>query len=307
MTRSRSAKALVTFWGTRGSVPTPGSTTEKYGGNTACVSVEYGGTEIILDAGTGIRALGISIMDRAQQRVQTKKTKKQTLHLLLSHTHWDHIQGLPFFDPAYTEGTKLIIYGSPKKGRFLDSILAGQMDVNYFPVDMNALSADITIKEIASDTVSKIGRVDVSNQEQIRHPGGSLRYRLKCGTKTIVYATDVELNTFMGTNPKTKQNRTLAKQYREFIRDADLLIADGQYTEQEYDKRKGLKWGHTSIPLLIKTAYEEGVKQLAVFHHDPQNSDSVLDSLWARYAPEYNIREPAMNIFWAREGMTLAI
>ena len=307
MTQKKSSKTLVSFWGTRGSVPTPGGTTEKYGGNTACVSVEYGATEIILDAGTGIRALGISIMNRNQERTKTNKPKKRTLHLLLSHTHWDHIQGLPFFEPAYAEGTKLIIYGSPKKGRFLDSILAGQMDVNYFPVDMNALSADITIKEIPSDTVLKVGRVEVSNQEQIRHPGGSLRYRLKCGKKTIVYATDVELDTFLGTKPKTQQNRNLAKQYREFIRNADLLIADGQYTAQEYAKRKGLKWGHTSIPLLVKTAYEEGVKQLAVFHHDPQNSDSALDTLWAKYAPEYNAREPAMNIFWAREGMTLAI
>ena len=307
MTKHSSSNPLVTFWGTRGSVPTPGSTTEKYGGNTPCVSVQYGNTEIILDAGTGIRSLGIALMARKKQGGESRYTpRSNTLHLLLSHTHWDHIQGLPFFEPAYAEGTRLSIYGSPRKGRFLESILEGQMDVNYFPVDMNAFSAEITINEISADKV-KIGNVQVTNEEQIRHPGGSLRYCLECGRKRIVYATDVELDTIFDNKSRTKQNRTLAKKYRDFITDADLLIADGQYTTEQYLKRKGLKWGHTSIPLLLKIAHEQGVKQVAVFHHDPQNSDSILDALWAKYAPQYSSKTSPMNIFWSREGMTLAV
>jgi len=304
MTQSKQPKALVTFWGTRGSVPTPGSTTEKYGGNTSCVTLNYDNTDIILDAGTGVRALGLQLV--AEREKEGAAKRDLDLNLLLSHTHWDHIQGLPFFRPAYLKGTKLTVYGSPKKEQFLQSILEGQMDVNYFPVDMNAFQADISIKEVKSNAIT-IGNIQVKLQEQIRHPGGSVRYRLKCGRKVVVYATDVELNTMFEADSPTKEDERLAAQYRRFVHNADLLIADGQYTTEQYEPKKHLKWGHTSIPLLVKVAYEEGVKQLAVFHHDPQNSDSLLDALWGEYAPEYGGMDPAMNVFWAREGMTLAV
>lgn len=305
MTQTKQDKPLVTFWGTRGSVPTPGSTTEKYGGNTSCVTLRYAGTDIILDAGTGIRSLGIQLMAEAE-KVSKSERKHADLNLLLSHTHWDHIQGLPFFHPAYFKGTKLTIYGSPKKERFLQSILEGQMDVNYFPVDMNAFQAEIAIREVKANTID-IGNIQVKLQEQLRHPGGSVRYRLKCGKKSIVYATDVELDTMFDVSAPSAEDNRLAGQYRKFIRNADLLIADGQYTAEQYAPKRHLKWGHTSIPLLVRLAYEEGVKQLAVFHHDPQNSDSQIDALWGKYAPEYGAMDPSMNVFWAREGMTLAV
>lgn len=304
MTERKQDKPLVTFWGTRGSIPTPGSTTEKYGGNTSCVTVHYDGTDIILDAGTGVRGLGIQLVSDMEDK--PPEERQMDLNLLLSHTHWDHIQGLPFFHPAYLEGTRLTIYGSPKKEQFLQSILEGQMDVDYFPVDMNAFQAEIAIKEVKSNNI-QIGSVQVRLQEQIRHPGGSVRYRLKCGKKSVVYATDVELNTVFDADSPSADDKRLAEQYRKFIRNADLLIADGQYTNDQYLPKKHLRWGHTSIPLLVKIAYEEKVKQLAVFHHDPQNSDSLLDALWGKYAPEYGAMDPPMNVFWAREGMTLAV
>lgn len=304
MTQRKQDKPLVTFWGTRGSVPTPGSTTEKYGGNTSCVTLHYAGTDIILDAGTGMRSLGIQLLAEADRKPPQKR--RLDLNLLLSHTHWDHIQGLPFFHPAYVKGTRLTIYGSPKKEQFLQSVLEGQMDVNYFPVDMKAFQADISIKEVRGSAMS-IGNIQVKLQEQIRHPGGSVRYKLKCGKKSVVYATDVELDTVFDVESPTAEDNRLAEQYRKFVRNVDLLIADGQYTSEQYAPKKHLKWGHTSMPLLIQTAYEQGVKQLAVFHHDPQNSDSYLDSLWGKYAPEYGAMDPPMNVFWAREGMTLAV
>ena len=139
MPQKKPPSVFVTFWGTRGSISTPGSSTEKYGGNTPCVSYRYADTDIILDAGTGIRNLGLELEAREE---------KLNLHLLLSHTHWDHIQGLPFFQPAYLPNTKISIYGSPSKGNFLEGILSRQMDINYFPVDMNAFKATISIAEI---------------------------------------------------------------------------------------------------------------------------------------------------------------
>jgi len=293
-----SDRFCLTFWGTRGSISTPGSSTEKYGGNTPCISVRYQDTEIILDAGTGIRNLGIRLAQEIKE-----KSSNNTIRLFLSHTHWDHIQGLPFFSPTYMPETKLAIYGSPKKESFLDAILSRQMDVNYFPVEMNALAAEISINEI-SEEIIQLGDMRVDWQEQVAHPGGCVRYRLMAGNKKIVYATDIELDRLID-NPSVENGAKLLEEYREFIHEADLLIADGQYTGDEYPHRVG--YGHTSIPTLVGIANEEKVKQLAVFHHDPLHSDTMLDKLWRNFAPKFVSQPNPMNLFWAREGMTIAI
>lgn len=298
-TQSSGDKFYITFWGTRGSISTPGSSTEKYGGNTPCVSIKHKNTEVILDAGTGIRNLGLQIAQQIQ-----KSSEKADLHLFLSHTHWDHIQGIPFFAPAYMKATKLKVYGSPKKESFLEAILQHQMDINYFPIEMNQLAADISITEI-SDEKLQVGPITVEWQEQVVHPGGSVRFRLSAGNKRIVYATDVELDKIFTNNGSNSTNQALAREYSEFIRDVDLLIADGQYTDEEYPSKVG--FGHTSIPVLIEVAHKQNVKQLAVFHHDPQHSDTMLDKLWKSYAPQYAVHATPMNLFWAREGMTIAI
>lgn len=293
------AKVHVTFWGTRGSISTPGRNTEKYGGNTPCVSVRCGDTMIILDAGTGIRNLGIELTEEPEDL-----RKGLSLHLFLSHTHWDHIQGLPFFQPAYFKDAKLTIYGSPNKERFLASILKDQMDYEYFPVSMAAFAADITIQDISQDVI-QLGPVVVDWQEQVCHPGGSVRYRLTLQEKKIVYATDVELDYLFGQEETPREKKDLADGYMEFIRGADLLIADGQYTGAEYPAKVG--WGHSSIPLLLDVASRCRVKQLAVFHHDPQHSDNFLDDLWAKNRFKYLSEEHRTDVFWAREGLTLAI
>ncbi len=291
-------KVKVTFWGTRGSISTPGGATEKYGGNTPCVTMVYGKSPIILDAGTGIRALGI------QLATDMKKNGPGIQHILLSHTHWDHIQGLPFFKPAYMPGANLVIYGSAQKERFLESILRGQMDVNYFPVQMKELAANVSIREFEDRFIS-IGDIDVEIQEQKLHPGGSIRFRLRAGGKTVIYATDVELNAAFEPPTPTAKTRKLAEDYRNFIKGADLLIADGQYTAEEYEDKKG--WGHTSVPLIVRIAIEQKVRQLAVFHHDPEHADAFFDSMTAQYAPLGQNASPPMEIFWAREGVTLEL
>lgn len=292
-------KIYVSFWGTRGSISTPGRTTEKYGGNTPCVSIHSQDELLIFDAGTGIRNLGLDLMQKFR-----KNDRSIPLHLFLSHTHWDHIQGFPFFSPAYARDIKLTIYGSPRRERFLASILKRQMDANYFPVSMSAIAAEIDIREI-SDEVISIPPFIVDWQEQVYHPGGSVRYRVSINGKRIVYSTDVDLNEIFESGRQDRDKKCQAGEYLDFIHQADLLIADGQYTDEEHRQKPG--WGHTSIPLLLKIASRAGVKQLAVFHHDPQHTDKYLDELWMDHRTEYRTGDKGMDIFWAREGMTLSI
>lgn len=299
MTPAKETKPLITFWGTRGSISTPGRITEKYGGNTPCVTVTYEDIYIILDAGTGMRPLGIELFEDFN-----KEGSQPSFHLFLSHTHWDHIQGFPFFMPLFNKDTQLTIHGSPHKERYIESILKNQMDSGYFPVSMSGLSADVHIQDISEEVIA-LGRVVVDWQEQILHPGGSVRYRLNMGGKRIVYATDVELDLIFRPDSTEDNKEALAQEYRDFIYEADLLIADGQYTEEEYSTKA--RWGHSSIPLLLEIAHQCRVKQLAVFHHDPQHSDKFLDELSIESRLKYRLDEGEMDVFWAREGMTLAI
>ncbi len=289
----------VSFWGTRGSVSTPGRTTEKYGGNTPCVSVHQGDTHIVLDAGTGIRGLGAELA-----RTYAKRPNELTIHLFLSHTHWDHIQGMPFFDPAYIKGVKLIIHGSPSKSGALASVLGGQMKFDYFPVDMSELAAEITVREIDAPELT-IGPFRIAWQEQHYHPGGSVRYAVRSATQRVVYSTDIELDRMFEALKPTAQEQARREEYLAFINQADLLVADGQYTPDEYTRAVG--WGHTTIPLLCRVAHHAGVRQLAVFHHDPQHTDKTLDEFWKQYNPQYLAASPPMNVFWAREGITIPV
>jgi phosphoribosyl 1,2-cyclic phosphodiesterase len=300
MSKGNTEFAKVTFWGTRGSIPTPGRMTEKYGGNTPCVSIIHKDINIIIDAGSGIRNLGIDIMDGEFG----PNTDSLSMHLFISHTHWDHIQGMPFFSPMYSTGNKFVIYGSPNKERFLESILRDQMDSDYFPVGMQALGADLSIKELSNESL-QLGEVTVDWQEQVFHPGGSVRYRFNINGKKIVYASDVEIDRIYYPEKMTDNLEKMGKEYLEFIDGADLLIADGQYTEDEYTYKSG--WGHTSIPVIIEAAYRAGVKQVAMFHHDPVHSDKFLNELWAKYSPSYQTANPPMNVFWAREGLTMPV
>jgi len=299
MNSSAESKTLLTFWGTRGSVSTPGRITEKYGGNTPCVTISHQDITIILDAGTGIRNLGLELLREANG-----KGSPLTLHLFLSHTHWDHIQGLPFFQPAYREDTRLTIYGSSKKEKFLASVLKGQMDYEYFPVSMSALTADIRIQEMGREKIM-LGPIQIELEEQVYHPAGSVRYGFNIYGKKIVFATDVELDLVFGQGRKSRREEKHRDQYLAFIHGADLLIADGQFTEEEYAARIG--WGHSSIPVILETASRAEVKQLAIFHHDPQHSDKFLDEIWSKYRTQYHAEGRGMDLFWAREGLTVAI
>ncbi len=299
MTQAAQTKVLVSFWGTRGSISTPGRATEKYGGNTPCISVQAGDKVIVFDAGTGIRNLGLSLVEESQA------ANGLDMHLFLSHTHWDHIQGLPFFGPAYIPGNKLAIYGSPSRGKLLTAILQGQMDSQYFPVDMSAFQAKIAVHEISEGGL-QLGPVRLDWLDHNLHPGRSVLYSVQAGNRRFVYGTDVELNkVFNEFGEPSGLDDQAANDYLKFVAGADLLIADGQYTQEEYATHKG--WGHSSVPVLLRVAAKADVKRLAVFHHDPQHSDKFIDDVWEKHTKLIQQLSAHMNVFWAREGMTLTI
>ena len=294
-----SENILITFWGTRGSIATPGRSTEKYGGNTSCVAIEFSDSMFIFDAGTGIRSLGVDIM---KNRIPKGKEKYE-ISMFLSHTHWDHIQGMPFFQPAYHPGFKLNIYGGSTQDAMLERLLIGQMDSNYFPVPMSSLGSDMNVTEVTKEPM-EIGGAKLSF-EDLHHPGGAVAFRIEKHGKSIVYATDNELNAQFTEDGELIDGNEKGKAYMDLISGADLLIADGQYTSEEYAQKVG--WGHTSIPALLNVAHKSGVKQTAVYHHDPMHTDNMLDELSAKYLHKFQDIEPRMDIFWAREGLTLAV
>ncbi|MBT3381073.1 MAG: MBL fold metallo-hydrolase [Lentisphaerae bacterium] len=296
--RDTTQRLQIGFWGARGSISTPGRLTEKYGGNTPCVSVRLNDTHIVFDAGTGIRNLGLELA-----RDYADRSEELSVHLFLSHTHWDHIQGIPFFEPAYMQGAKVTIYGSSAKHGFFEEILRGQMGYEYFPVTMSDLPSELRIRELEGETLA-LGDLVVSWEEQIYHPGGSLRYRVQGPGSDVVYASDIELNKCFVPDPDI-QRAGEQKRYLDFIHDADLLIADGQYTAEEYPAVEG--YGHTTIELLTEIAYQAQVKRLAVFHHDPKHPDRLLDALWQEYRAKYATLTPPMGVFWAREGQIIPV
>lgn len=227
------------------------------GGNSACVYVNVGDEKIILDAGTGIRVLGLELM-------QTEFAKgKGKAHLLLSHTHWDHIMGLPFFTPMYIPGNQFIIAGCHED--LLDR-LKGQQKFQYFPVSFDIYGSDISVAHLSGEgrTSYKIGGATVTWYEQY-HPGKSYAYRIEYKGKSVIYATDAEYQ------DHTPEGLTKAA---DFFKDADLVIFDAQYTMMECIEKKD--WGHSSTFIGIKLALQAGVKKMAFFHHEPTYSDFQL-------------------------------
>ncbi|MEI8342395.1 MAG: MBL fold metallo-hydrolase [Verrucomicrobiota bacterium] len=293
---------LLKFWGVRGSVPAPGPSTASIGGNTACVELRSGDDILILDAGTGIRSLGL-VLD------EEFKGAELDLTLLLSHTHWDHIQGLPFFQPAYRAQTHLRILGCKPPVKSLRDTLFAQMGSDNFPVSMADMPANITIAEINAPVFS-IGRVQVLSG-RVNHPGAALGYRLNTGRGTIVYVPDCEpvgWNAASGdarpVTPGPLFNATGAG-LLEFIRGADVLIFDGQYDRREYDGRIG--WGHACVDDTVELAMAAGVQQLFIFHHDPEHDDErVLQMLSDARKKTAEAGNP-LKIEIAREGLEVLL
>jgi len=295
-------RLTVNFWGTRGSIAAPGPATTLYGGNTACVELRSGQDILVFDAGTGIRELGLAL-------AQEFRGRALTVHLFISHTHWDHIQGFPFFVPAYSPGTTLHVYGSVGQGRSLKGVLSGQMQSDYFPVSIGDLVSTIHVHEYRGDPFV-IGETTVS-ATYLNHPGMALGYRVERAGRAVVYATDHEpYRATLEAGSREAEagrrfGRVLDDAFVGFVRGADLYIGEAQYTDVEYPAKVG--WGHSSLSATVEVALQGGVKALALFHHDPMHSDDVVTAMEALAKELIAERGVAIRCFAAREGQTVEV
>ena len=286
----------VTFWGTRGSIPTPGSATARYGGNTPCVAVEgAGGQLVVLDAGTGIRALGLDLV--------AKQNGAAKVEILLSHAHWDHIQGLPHFKPFFAPGNSVRIWGPRQGTTSLEAILRQQMDPAVFPVPLDALSAQLTVQQVDTAEFS-IGEFRVRTI-RLRHPGTTLGFRLTPAGgsgPSMAYVTDNEL----GSGGEYEVDRNWRRDFVAFLKDVDLLIHDAMYTPGELEEHRG--WGHSTYEEAVTLAQDAGVKRLVLFHHEPEHDDKEMDALLAAARKFAKKRDAAgLEVTAAQEGMKVTL
>jgi phosphoribosyl 1,2-cyclic phosphodiesterase/CheY-like chemotaxis protein len=269
------------FWGVRGSIPVPGPSTIRYGGNTTCVEVRTDGEIIILDAGSGIRELGLSLEKEFDGA-------PINLTLLLTHTHWDHIQGLPFFLPAYKAKNSLRVLGFEGARAGLATILAAQMEVPFFPISWRDLPGTIKIRELKRMKFS-IGKVKV-HARFLNHPGICAGYRLFTKEGSIAFLPDNEpfeplklkLAARDGTHPHRARAQAAVARSKlvDFLKEADVLILDTQYTDEKYQEHVG--WGHGALSRVVSLALEARVKKLFLFHHDPTHDDHKIDEMLER-------------------------
>jgi phosphoribosyl 1,2-cyclic phosphodiesterase len=297
----------IKFWGTRGSIPSPGPTTTKYGGNTACVEVSDSQTLAIFDAGTGIRQLGEDLLQRGPGRVEG--------HIFISHFHFDHIGGFPFFRPLYMKGNTFTIYGCEGTGRKLENIFVGQMSPEYFPVTMAEMPAELKFVQLTTRPLNVNGWT--ITPAYINHPGLALSYKIENGKSKIVYMTDNEPFRYLLRQQSKKQEvyddlkRGEVELEREdlmlvdFFEGADLLIHDGQYTQEEYPAHLG--WGHSFYEFALEMAMRGHVKRLMFFHHDPDRTDADLDTQLEKIRSLAKSKGAVLDIGAAHEGLEIQL
>ncbi|MCP9901509.1 GAF domain-containing protein [Cyanobium sp. Cruz CV13-4-11] len=284
---------LVRFWGTRGSIAKPGPDTLRFGGNTSCVEVRSGaGTLLVIDCGTGAHGLGQALMQERPDGMEGS--------LLISHTHWDHIQGFPFFAPFFSPGHAWDVYGPSGLSGSLRSVLSGQMQHAYFPVTLDQFAASIRYHDLGVGTF-RIGEVTVTTHH-LNHPALTLAYRLQADGATVIYCCDHEPHApelASGIGPLSGQDL----HYAEFIEGADLVIHDAQYTALEFPAKLG--WGHSSVEYAVRLCEEAGVARLVLTHHDPLRNDAAIDLILARVRADLADRGSPLEVMAASEGLVL--
>ena len=273
----------VTFWGVRGSVPSPGPQTAHFGGNTSCVDVRCGDVQLVFDGGTGLRNLGAALTEQ----------NPVTVHLFFSHVHWDHIQGFPFFAPAFQPGNTINMYGATNVTGTLESAMAGQMESPNFPVKLDQLPSNLVFHDIHPGESVEIAKGVRVSTAAGHHPGGVMAYRVDYRGHSLVYMTDTEFG--------SEADVGLAG----LAKGSDLLIYDCQYTPEEYRGEDGrmskVGWGHSTFEAGVELAKRAGVERLVLFHHDPdQTDDAVRDK-------ERRAREVFPNSIAAYEGLAIEL
>jgi phosphoribosyl 1,2-cyclic phosphodiesterase len=291
--------AYVKFWGTRGSIPTPASWTRVYGGNTACVEVRFDDTVFICDAGSGIRELGKDLLARTPS--------PKHLHLMISHSHWDHIQGFPYFAPVYLPAMQVRVYGRHSDGISPYQLLSGQMSSDYFPVSFKELGASV-VDDCLDDGQKVIDGVLVRSFP-LNHPGGCLAYCFEKDGRKIVYATDNEFEIDPSDVFPDPDNsgplRHCPEALVQAMQGADLLILDAQYDDKEYATKK--KWGHSCCYSATDFAIRAGAKSVALFHHDPESTDRLVDEKVQSCRQRAAAHGATLTIMAAREGVELKL
>lgn len=294
----------VRFWGVRGSYAVPGPDTSRYGGNTSCVEVKIdGGPRIVLDAGTGIRKLGKEI-------IASEPGKSQT-HLLVSHTHWDHIQGLPYFAPLYQRGHKVNVFALQRDDKNLREVFASQSDSAYFPVTFDEVQAQLTFRELTENAEFELGPVKV-RCTRLNHPWIAIAYRLDHEGKSFCYVTDtapfrdiliehdfIRKPPQPGESLKAEDAAKLAQMREGVVRlceGADLVIYDTQFTPAEYLARP--HWGHSCPDDAVEIVRAAGAKSLVLYHHAPERTDAQVDEILA----DQRSKNPDLDLIAAAEG-----
>jgi phosphoribosyl 1,2-cyclic phosphodiesterase len=287
------------FWGTRGSIPTPGPATVRYGGNTPSIEVRTPtGSLVLLDAGTGIRELGRALIARANGSPITGD-------IYLTHAHWDHIQGIPFFAPAFQPGNRFTIWGAKSLAASIRRVVRDQMSPVVFPVAFEELAATFDFRELTDERHASDG-FEV-RAFPVRHPGGALGYRFAARdadedtSSVFVYISDNELR---AADASASNERWRAKLV-EFIRGSRVLIHDATYTEEEYESHRG--WGHSTYGDAVALALESGVETLVLFHHSPERSDDDVDARLAECRASCARSGRTLQIIAAAEGLELEI
>jgi phosphoribosyl 1,2-cyclic phosphodiesterase len=267
----------IRFWGTRGSIAVPGPMALRYGGNTTCLEVRADGEIIVLDAGSGIRPLGLAL----EEEFQAQPIK---LSLLITHAHWDHIQGFPFFKPAYNPKNQIRILGFDGAGASFRQILAEPMKAPFFPIAMRELSAKVEIKKLTEMKFS-LGKLEI-DAAFVNHPGVCAGYRIFTSAGSIAFLPDHEpyeffLHSARVNDMSEEQAKKTAADERatllKFLRGSDILILDAQYTDKEYQCHIG--WGHGSISSAVSLALDAEVQTLVLFHHDPNHDDRMVEAM----------------------------
>lgn len=286
----------VRFWGTRGSIAKPGPTTRRYGGNTSCVEVRSrSGLPILLDCGTGAHDLGAALA--------AEPAPPRRGCILISHTHWDHIQGLPFFGPLFQAGGEWDVYGPRGLGTSLAEALAGQMQYTYFPISMEQFEASVHFHDLVEGTF-EIDGVRVTTR-YLNHPALTLGYRLEEGGATVVYATDHEPHAGESALGADATGSREDERHAEFVAGADLLVHDAQYTAAEYPGFVG--WGHSPVEFVVDTACANGVRRLALFHHDPRRDDAAVEAILEGARARAERAGSGLEVLAAEEGLSIEI